>query len=306
MISYYKRTIQDKSIREIHQLEIGCWANVVDPSPEEIDYLVRKFGLDKRNLESGLDQNELPRLDFVKEDIYVFAKAVIRKSNINNMGIETYLIIISRSLILTLSRREPGFVEKILKGRVKMITTQKLKSLIELFSLIDESFEIMTVNIVKNIQSKGRLGESFEKKELEVLLGQENILNNLVSFYQKMNMLYGRVARKLNFFARDKEIVEDLIIESAQRLALCESSLKTISNIRSYYVILLSNKLNRTINVLTVLTIIISLPAAISGIYGMNIALPAQRNPYIFYYISFFIVIMWLIFIFYLKKKKVI
>ena len=62
MIKYYKRTISQKSIKEISGFQIGCWINVVDPTKKEIDYLVKKFKLDERNLKSGLDPNEIPRL----------------------------------------------------------------------------------------------------------------------------------------------------------------------------------------------------------------------------------------------------
>ena len=89
MINYFKRTIKDRSIKNISRMEIGSWIDVVNPSSEEIKYLVKKFKLDQRNLESGLDQNEIPRLDFVGENIYFFAKNI---STVRKGEIETYLI----------------------------------------------------------------------------------------------------------------------------------------------------------------------------------------------------------------------
>ena len=303
MINYFKKTIQDKSIKKIINPEIGSWINVVNPSSGEIEYLVKKFKLDKRNLESGMDQNELPRLDFVDENIYVFTKIIPK---IQTREVETYLIVISKSFILTLSKSEPSFIEKILEERVKFITTQKLKCLIELFSLIDKNFQKVTIDVVKTVQNKRKLATGLEEKELKLLLTQEGVLNDLFSSYYHMNLLYERIVRKIKFFEQDKEIIEDLIIEATQGLNLCKSSLKSISNIRSYYVILLSNKLNKIITILTIFTILVSLPAAISGIYGMNILLPFQENPLTFYYLLCFIVMIWISLILYLKKKKVI
>lgn len=304
MINYFKRTVQDKSIRKLSNFEIGCWVSVVNPTKEEFDYLLKKFKLDRRNLTSGLDQNEIPRLDFVDKITYVFTNILL---NAKNDIVGTYLIVIGKNFILTLSEEQPDFFQKILDGEKKFITTQKLKCLIRLFSLMNEDFERRTVNVVKAVQAKKRLSISdMRDRDLKLLLEQEDVLNDFVSSYYHINLLYDRVIRKIKFYEQDKEILEDLVVEANQAFNLCKSSLKTISNIRSYYVVLLSNKLNKTISILTIFTILISFPAAISGIYGMNVALPLQRNSLVFYYILGFNAILWVIFILYLKKKKII
>jgi len=303
MIKYFKRTIKDNHIRIISGLEIGCWVNVVNPTSDEIDYLVKKFRLDKRNLESGLDQNEIPRFDSVGNDNYFFAKNVPIKQK---GEIETYLIVITERFILTLSKTEPNFIIKILEGKINCITTQKLKCLIKLFSLMNEGFERLTVELVKKVQAERKPVRELEEKELNILLEQENILSNLVSSYHYMNLLYDRTVRRVKFFEQDKEIIEDLITEATQGLNICKSSLKTISNLRSYYVIFLSNRLNKIITIFTVFTIFISIPAAISGIYGMNLLLPFAENPSAFYYLMIAIGGIWIGFILYLKKKRII
>ncbi len=304
MIRYFKRTVQSKTIKEIPNFQIGCWINVVDPTKKEIEYLVKKFKLDRKNLESGLDQNEIPRLDIVNSNIYIFTNAVF---NIPEHILGTYLITIGRNFVLTLSVHEPDFAERIKNGEIKFITTQKLKCLIRLLSLINEGFEKTTVGIVKDVQKRKHLSiEELKDEELTSLLEQEDILNDFVSSYYYINLLYERIIRKIKFFEQDKEILEDLIVEGTQGFNLCKSSLKTISNIRGYYDILLSNRLNNIITILTIFTILISFPAAISGLYGMNVALPLQRHPLVFWYVLIFIGAIWLVFILYLKRKRVI
>jgi len=303
MISFFKRTIQDKFIKRILKPQIGVWINVVDPSSQELKYLVKEMGLDKRNLESGLDVNEVPRLDFVRNKIYVFTKIFSGKER---KEIETYLIVIAEDFILTLSRSEPSFVRKILDGRVPFITTQKLKCLINLLSLIDKDFQEVTTEIVRDIHKQSRLTPEMDEKMLYSLLEKENFLNTLVSSYHHINLLYERIIRKIEFFEEDKEIIENLIEESTQGLNLCKSFLKLISNMREYYVILLSHRLNRTITILTVFTIFIELPTVISGIYGMNVLLPFQKNPWIFYYLIGIIGVIWLSFVILLRRKKII
>jgi magnesium transporter len=144
------------------------------------------------------------------------------------------------------------------------------------------------------------------EEQLEDLLKKEKFLNSLVSSCYYLILLYERMIKKVDFFKEDEELIKDLIEEINEKFNICKSSLKTISNIRNHWTIILSNRLNKTITILTVFTIFITIPAAISGVYGMNVILPLQDNHFAFYCIVGIIVFTWVIFIGYLKKRKII
>ncbi len=302
MITYFKRSLNDEGMRKLDKFEPGCWINVVNPTDKEIKYLAQKFELDEQNLISGIDPHEIPRLDLVEKDAYIFVNTV--SSDFRELP--TYLITITDKFILTLSKHTPGFLDDIIENRIEFITTQKLKCLIKLLSMIDKGFDRATINIVKQVRSKKSIMSKLKEKEVNALLEYEDLLNNLVSSYYHMNLLYEKIIQKMRFFEDDREILDDLIVEANEGFNLCKSSLKTISNIRNYYMVLLSNKLNRIITILTIFTIFISIPAAISGIYGMNIKLPFQENAFAFRYVLFLMGALWIVFILYLKKKDVI
>ena len=75
---------------------------------------------------------------------------------------------------------------------------------------------------------------------------------------------------------------------------------------RDYYSTTLTNNLNRTITVLTVFTIFLTIPTLISSIYGMNITLPLQDNPGIFILLTGIVILIWAIVFIGFKKWKVI
>lgn len=296
MITFYKRKVGDKKIRKLNSFKVGCWINVIDPSEKELKELCKKYNLDERNVFSGLDQNEIPRLDFIEDNIYVLTKTVLPP-----LKLQTFLIVISKTFVLTLSKHSHEPLEEVLSNKNEIYTTQKLKFLIKFLSKITDYFETETRKTVKEIQSKKR---DISNRTLESLLEQEEFLNKLVSSYTYLNLLYNRMIKKISFYKQDKEILEDLIEEINEGTNLSKSSLKTISNIRDHYVVLLSNKLNKLINVLTIFTILISLPAAVSGIYGMNVSLPLQQDPNVFWYILGFIGVIWGLFLIYLRKLR--
>ena len=301
MITYYKKRIGDRKIKQISSIEVGAWVNVINPSQQEIKQLCKKLGLDRRSLLSGLDENEIPRLDFIGKNTYLFTKDVLPPQKT-----QTFLIVVGKDFFLTLSQEKPSFLNKILKGEIELFTTQKLKALIEILFLINGSLEKAIAKIVRDVQLKKLKKTELSEGDLESLLEEEDFLNRLISSYQYIVLVYNRAVKKIPFLKVDKELLEDLIEETNQGFNLCRSALKNISNIREYYSILLSNRLNKTISILTVFTVLISLPNLIAGIYGMNIALPFARDPLAFWYIAIFNFIALVFVILSFKRNKII
>ena len=302
-ITYYKKTIRDSELKQLTKFENGCWINVISPNEEELKFLEENFKLDEQNLLSGIDKHEIPRSEYEEEGNYIILKTV----NPNDKKeTSTILIVIGPNYFLTLSQYQPRFITEIINNKKEIITTQKLKTLIFFLSEINEEFEKATLNIVKNVDKTKDSAMELRDKDIAELLKQEDALNNFVSAYTYSNRVYERLLKKVRFYEEDKEMLDDLIIEGKEIYHLCMDSLRTISNIRNHFEILMSNKLNRVITLLTVFTILISIPAAISGIYGMNINLPMQNNPVAFYYIMIIVLAIIGLFLFYLKKKKVI
>ena len=283
MITYYKRTVHEKQIKKLQNFETGCWINVVNPSKEEIDFLVDKFKIDRENIISGLDINEVPRVEFAKDKIYIIVKTISEERPYLN----TILILIASNYILTLSREQPNFIFKVLKENM-IITTQKYRSLIIFLSLINKEFENSTIETVKIVNNLAASSKKIKENEIYTLLNQEEKLNFYVSSYYYTKMIYEKLIKNLKFFEEDRDIIEDLIISAEEGLNLCKSSLKTISNIREYYNVMISTRINTTITVLTLFTIFLTIFTAISGFYGMNVPLPFQNVPFISIYILIF------------------
>jgi magnesium transporter len=302
-IDYYKKTLRDSELRHLNKFEKGCWINVINPDEKELKKLEQEFSLDEQNLLSAIDKHEIPRAEFEEEGNYIILKTIHPS---NNKEVNTFMVVIGPDYLMTLSRLEPKFITKILDDKKNIVTTQKNKTLLNFLSEINNEFEKATLNIVKNVdKTRDSIGD-LRDKDINKLLEQEDALNNFVSAYTYSNRVYERILRNIKFFEEDKEMLDDLIIEGKEIYNLCLDSLRTISNIRSHFEILMSNKLNRVITLLTVFTILISIPTAISGIYGMNIGLPIQNNPFAFYYIIGLGVFLVILFVIYLKRKRVI
>lgn len=299
MIEYYKKTISENNLNELDDFRVGSLINVTKPTTDELEFLSDKFDLDIELLEEGLDKNELPR--FIQENgkSYIYVKT----PTYNELEINTLLIVIGKNFFMMLSEVEFPTLKKIIQNKLDITTTQKLKSLIKILSHINDELEQGITKLLKQVQSQKSINNEFKDKDLKLLLHIEDYLNLLVSNYNYTAILYSKLSKRLNFFEDDKKDLEDLVVESEEGLHICRTALKTISNITNYYSISLSSRLNKTIKLLTILTIAINIPAVIGSIYGMNVNLPMQNNPFAFYYILLIIIGFVIFFLLFIRKK---
>ena len=66
----------------------------------------------------------------------------------------------------------------------------------------------------------------------------------------------------------------------------------------------MTNKLNATIQTLTILTIILTIPTIVASLYGMNVPLPLAHNPLAFWMILTIIVLAVSVVILIFKKSR--
>jgi magnesium transporter len=89
----------------------------------------------------------------------------------------------------------------------------------------------------------------------------------------------------MQIFNDDVEEMQDLVIANGQVVNSARSVLKTIQNIRGAIEAIMTSRLNNALRILTVLTILLTVPLVIASLYGMNVDLPFQKGEYTFYFI---------------------
>lgn len=303
MIEYFRTLTTDRYLEHLESFEPASWVCVTDPMEQELELASKEFSLNIELLREGLDENELPRIDIEDSIVYIFIKA-ISAERVNTL--ETVLLVIGENFILSMSKIKPHFIQEVVKRGKGIDTEHPLSCVLEFLSFIDDEFEKTVLKLVKSVQKARKEARDLKEKDLESLLAQEDFLNNLISSYYYANLLYGRLMKRLKFTDEDKETLKTLVIESAQGLNSCRSALRNISNIRNYYSIVLSNKLNRTIRILTAFTIFVSIPAAVSGLYGMNVRLPYAIHSNIFWYVTATIVLIWIVILLVFRMKQIL
>ena len=77
--------------------------------------------------------------------------------------------------------------------------------------------------------------------------------------------------RALRLYEEDQDLLEDVLIEIKQAIEMSGIHLNILSGTMDAFASIISNNLNIVMKVLASITLIISIPTVISGIYGMNV-----------------------------------
>jgi len=291
MIEYLKRSKVGEKLQRLSRPTKGCWARVIDPTSDEINFLIKKYGLDFDSVIDGLDIHEVPRFDHENQNAYLFLR-LPRKSDGGSAS--SFLLILTKDTFITVSRSRLGVFEYV-SEQDDFLTSDSTKAVLKIMSYISHVFSRHVYKIFKEVRGDHNNLSKLNTRDILDLVKNEDLLNDYVYSFSPLIDMYTRVmkSKSLNLTDDEREIIEDILVDMNQIYNSCKSTLKTISNMRDYYSTSLSHNLNRTLQVLTFFTIFLTVPAVISSIYGMNISLPFQGFKFTFLFIILFVFLIW-------------
>jgi magnesium transporter len=159
---------------------------------------------------------------------------------------------------------------------------------------------------IKAIRARLR-GHEISNQDFIDFVTIEDELNEFLSSLLPTNATLRRLllGRYMPLFEEDQDIVEDLLLNNEQSIEACRSNMKSISNIREAYSSISYNNLNRTIKVLTIATVMLAIPTVIYSMYGMNVDLPGQHEPWMYGLLMIITVITVLVVAIIARRKKI-
>lgn len=286
MMTYYFRTIKDEELKEISDARSGVWAHAVNPSDEEIKALIKDFSLDEDIVEDAKDFYEVPRMEKSNGATYFFTRYPLRDQQQDNTT-APLLVVMGESFVVTMTVREIPLFKRIISGEDIVYTTQKAKFFIHIMDIITQSFDRELLRLRKAVHKDRVRLQSIGTKEIERLVHYETVLNSMIDALVPTNTWLQHITSGsyMQLYKDDLETMQDLVIANGQVVNSARSILKTIQNIRSAIEAIMTSRLNNALRILTVLTILLTVPLVIASLYGMNVDLPFQESKYTFYFI---------------------
>ena len=309
MITYYYKSLRTQNLAKSDAPKRGTWVYVENPNEKEVKQLVDKFKLDESLIRDALDEDEMPRLEKSSEQIYIF----VRMAYTTRQGVfETVplLFVFAGEYVFTVSLKQLVCLDVFLEGKMEFATTQRAKLILQIMQELVQKYDTYitaTSKQIKVIRSRLR-GHEIANKDFVDFVTIEDELNEFLSALVPTNATLRRLAlgRHLPLFAEDQDLIEDLLLTNEQSIEASRSNIKSIINIRQAYSSISSNNINRTMKILTLATVMISLPNIIFSMYGMNVGLPLQDNPWAFTALVSVVVLTLVLALIVLWRKRII
>ncbi len=279
MLNFYK-TINNR-IEEIPALEEGCWVSAIAPTAEEISVLVKNLHIDPDFVRAALDEEEASRVDSDDDNntlVIVDVPIAEQEKDEHTRVFFTMpmAIIYTPQQIVTISLKSNTIIEEFRNGVVKNLhTNQKTQFLLKLLLRIAGRFLQYLKQIDKlSTTTESLLHKMMRNQEIIQLLSLEKSLVYFSTSLKSNEVTLEKIMRGriIKLYEEDEDLLGDVIIEIKQAIEMCSIYSNTLSGTMDAVSSIISNNLNNVMKVLTSLTIIMTIPNIIFGMYGMNVS----------------------------------
>lgn len=286
MLQYLRSSSNDLVISTQEKLRAGSWVRCERPSEEEVAQLLT-LGLDEDLISDALDPHEVPRIEFDNDWTYLIARLPDTDDDFNDFT-TPILFCLNKDYLVTLSRDSLGRLWQPFIDKTRIRTDRQVELLVAMVEAISTQYQRRVATINRQMRAATDNIHTLRVNDIATLAEYERKLNDYLDALIPMNWAIERLlaTQKLRLKEDDKEDVEDISIDLEQVIARCKSLLRTITNVRDSYRAVMDTRLNETIRLLTVITVALTIPMMIAGLYGMNVPVPGADNPVMFWIIA--------------------
>lgn len=283
MLQYLRSTTKNLEIAAQDSLLVGTWIRADRPNESEQQTLVQ-LGIDEDILLDALDPHEVPRVETEDGWTYFITRLPDTDDEFNDFT-TPILFALGDKHIATISRDSLGRLWQPFIDRTNAPTTQKTKFFILMMEAIVRQYQTRVAKINREMRAATNDVRNLRARDIAVLAEYERKLNDYLDALQPTNTSIEKLlgGRLLTLYEDDHDLVEDLSIDLEQLMSRCKSLLRTITNVRDSYRAVIDTKLNETVRILTVITLALTIPTMMAGLYGMNVELPGEHWPHMFW-----------------------
>lgn len=265
--------------RVVQDIVDWTWVKLTAPTSDEVDRVAASLpGLDRDDLIAAIDPEEKTRLQY--EDTYTLILIDI-PSRVVRHGIDTYHtiplgIIMTPRNVITVCSEDTQVLTPFHAGRVRGFSTRMIVSFV-LQILLRTSLlyqRALTVVDRKRIQFEEHIESMTDERDLMSLHELESTLVYFATSLRGNGGVLSRLSRseRMKGSQDDRDLLEDAIVENQQAVEMAQIYHDIIDGTRDLMSSVMDSLLNNVMQ-RTSITLILSIPTVISGMYGMNVDL---------------------------------
>lgn len=304
MYNIYFKTQYEETLHSIPNPIPGAWINSEYATVDDLNEIANILHIDPEDIHDALDKHEIPRTERFGDTVIVYTRFPYPQEA--GYYTTTLTLILTKEYFVTICPAACHFIQNFISQPTTLATSQKSKLLIRILLFIIQEYTKVSKQLRALVLTQEKdLNQVTSDDISELTMKEENLTQYLNSLLPVRKVISEILSGKLtNIYEKDQELLEDLLLSTAQAEDMCRLNLRIIRSLRNTVQILFTNQLNKTIKLLTALTIILNFPTMISSLYGMNVSLPFEKSPFAFIIIITFIVITSFTAFFYFQKRK--
>lgn len=318
MIHYYS-FIHDQLEKQPKDSKNVQWIHIESPNADELTDLSSSYHLPMDYLTAVLDDAENSRYEGLEQSVFERAALLLLQyphALVSPNGYpqyETYplaIIFTPERKVLTVSKYPPIFFDELPEIHFHQNDMSiEMNLVLQILWKLVLSFNQYLKKIKHQLAIlEGQIKVSTENKQLYQMLDIQKSLV-LIESATKNNLVTLEHFSEISLLKRNHAIhnhLQDVLIETKQAVTSASIHLRLVSQITDTFSAIVSNNLNNVMKILTSLTLVLTIPTIIGGIYGMNVSLPFAQSKGAFWLIAIGTILLCLGAIRYLKKKNLL
>ncbi|QIL50183.1 magnesium transporter CorA family protein [Weissella coleopterorum] len=256
------------------------WIRVHDMQPQERETLNHKYQIANEMINYALDPYESARNEIDGNNVLTIFDIVTPTSDIATTEPVSFITNQEQKFLMTFTRNETKYIikyiDKILdQSQQNLVHFQPVDILIDTLRILSSKFQtvILEINRRRNpIQRALRESKAVQGKIDELMNLQTDLiylLNSLHSDNELINNLKNQKILKLTLLQIEK--LEDIQVELQQAQDTGELAQLVTNQVEDSYASIANNSLNWTMKMLTLVTVVLTIPTIVSGFYGQNV-----------------------------------
>ena len=287
MISIYQS--EDGRVAEKQTITPGTWVHLCEPEEAEIERVCAELHVDPDFVRAALDEEERSRLEVEDGVTLILVDTPTVEAEGRSFVYSTipFGIVLTPDNILTVCLKETALPRAFSVGLVKGVSTKKRNRMTLQMLYRNATLFLFYLRQVDKASSRveNELHISMKNKELIQMLGLEKSLVYFSTSLKGNELVLEKLLRMdfVKDYPDDTELLEDVIIENKQAIEMSNIYRDILSGTMDAFASVISNNLNIVMKLLASLTIILTIPTIVFGLWGTNVPVPFAENPFGFW-----------------------
>lgn len=279
---------------------------------------MNELGIVPEFVSAALDDDERSRTDYDDDThqaiIIVDCPFIEDESEAEDTSITQYdthplslLFLPEEDIIVTVTLRENKTVNAFYQGR-RVNTNQRTRLLLQMMLHISHGYVTYLRNIERQFNDiEKKMRESLRNEELIKMLGFEKSLVYFSTSLKSIESVVTRIStgRFVKLYEDDRDLLDDVLIEVRQAIEMATILTRVLNGTMDTFGSVISNRLNSTLRILAIITLVLAIPTIVFSFFGMNVeGLPFIEWPWFPFAVSVVLCVISVLFIKFSKLFK--